>query len=141
MDERALHEIYLPAFKAAVEEAGVWAVMSAYNQVNGLSCAANPYLLTDILKTQWGFKGLVVSDWGGTYETAATANAGLDLEMPGAESVARLRETLEAISHPEADAFAGAQLTRELLMPAISSGEVSESVIDDKVRRILQNHD
>ena len=85
IDERALHEIYFPAFKAAVEEAGVWAVMSAYNKVNGLYCAENPYLLRDVLKKQLGFKGFVISDWGSTYSTAGTVNAGMDLEMPGGE--------------------------------------------------------
>jgi beta-glucosidase len=63
----------------------VWSVMSAYNKVNGLYCAENPYLLHDVLKKQWGFKGFVISDWGSTYSTAGTVNAGMDLEMPGGE--------------------------------------------------------
>ncbi len=83
IDERTLHEIYLPAFKAAVEEGGAWTVMSAYNKINGVHCAENPALLTDILKGEFGFKGFVVSDWGSTYSTAPTVNAGMDLEMPG----------------------------------------------------------
>src|SRR5450631_2300875 len=83
IDERTLHEIYLPAFKAAVQEANVWTVMSAYEKVNGKYCAENPYLLKDILKQEFGFKGLVISDWGSTYSTAPTVNAGMDLEMPG----------------------------------------------------------
>ena len=70
IDARTLHEIYLPAFKAAVQEGGAWSVMSAYNQVNGVHCAENDELLTDILKSEFGFKGFVVSDWGSTYSTA-----------------------------------------------------------------------
>jgi beta-glucosidase len=85
IDERTLHEIYLPAFKAAVEEADAWTVMSAYNLVNGVHCAESPYLLNDVLRKEFGFKGFVVSDWGSTYSTAATVNAGMDLEMPGGE--------------------------------------------------------
>src|SRR5579871_1732942 len=83
IDERTLHEIYLPAFKAGVEQGGVWNVMSAYNKVNGTHCAENEYLLNDVLKKEFGFKGFVVSDWGSTYSTAPTVNAGMDLEMPG----------------------------------------------------------
>jgi beta-glucosidase len=90
IDERTLHEIYFPAFKAAVEEAGVWVVMSAYNKVNGLWCAENPYLLTETLRKRWGFRGFVISDWGSTYSTDATINAGMDLEMPGGERHADL---------------------------------------------------
>ena len=85
VDLRTLHEIYFPAFKAAVEEAGVWTVMSAYNKVNGQWCAENPFLLTETLRKRWGFKGFVISDWGSTYSTAGTINAGMDLEMPGGE--------------------------------------------------------
>src|SRR5208282_5879547 len=83
VDERALNEIYFPAFKAAVQEAGVWSLMSAYNKLNGVYCAENPYLLKDTLQQHWNFKGFVVSDWGSTYSTVATVNAGMDLEMPG----------------------------------------------------------
>ena len=85
IDERTLQEIYFPAFQAAVQEAGVWSVMSAYNKVNGQYCAESAYLLHDVLKKQWGFKGFVISDWGSTYSTAGTVNAGMDLEMPGGE--------------------------------------------------------
>jgi beta-glucosidase len=84
IDERTLHEIYFPAFKAAVEEAGVWAVMNAYNKVNGLWCAENPYLLTETLRKRWGFRGFVISDWGSTYSTEGTINAGMDLRCPAA---------------------------------------------------------
>jgi len=69
VDERTLHEIYLPAFKAAVEEGGAWTVMSAYNRLNGTYCAGECALLNDILKKEIGFKGFVISDWGSTYST------------------------------------------------------------------------
>ena len=115
IDERVLHEIYYPAFRAAVQEAGVWSVMSAYNKLNGTWCSENPYLLTDILKTRWGFKGFVVSDWGAVHSTIEAANAGLDIEMPR-----------------------GKFLVQELLLPAISKGQVKQAVIDDKVRRMLR---
>ena len=81
VDERALREIYLPAFKAAVQEAGVWSVMGAYNQLRGRHCCENDYLLNKILKDEWGFKGLVMSDWNGTHDTREAALNGLDLEM------------------------------------------------------------
>src|SRR5581483_10487962 len=87
VDERALNEIYFPAFKAAVQEGGVWSVMSAYNKLNGQYCAENAGLLRDVLKKRWGFEGFVVSDWGSTYSTAPTVNAGMDLEMPGGEAM------------------------------------------------------
>jgi len=115
IDERVLHEIYFPAFRAAVQEAGVWSVMSAYNKLNGLWCSENPPLLMDVLKNQWGFKGFVVSDWGAVHTTIETANAGLDIEMPR-----------------------GKFLTQELLKPAIADGRVKEAVIDDKIRRMLR---
>ena len=81
VDERALREIYLPAFKAAVQEGGVWTVMGAYNQFRGQHCCENDYLLNQILKGEWGFKGLVMSDWGGTHDTREAALNGLDVEM------------------------------------------------------------
>src|SRR5580704_4185733 len=79
IDERTLHEIYLPAFRAAVTQGGAGAVMAAYNQVNGDYCAASDMLLNQILKKEWGFTGLVMSDWGACHSTSALAN-GLDLE-------------------------------------------------------------
>ncbi len=115
MDERVLREIYLPAFRAAVCEAGVWSVMSAYNKLNGTWCSENPYLLTEILKKEWGFKGFVVSDWSAVHSTLETVNAGLDIEMPKGEF-----------------------LNRELLLPLISSGKAQQAVIDDKIRRMLR---
>ena len=81
MDERTLHEIYLPAFKAVVQEGGVWSVMGAYNQFRGQHCCENDYLLNKTLKDEWGFKGLVMSDWGGVHDTREAALNGLDLEM------------------------------------------------------------
>ena len=82
VDERTLREIHLPAFEAAVTEGKVRAVMSAYNLVNGQHCSENKHLLTDILKGDWGFQGIVMSDWVSVYSAVAAANNGLDLEMP-----------------------------------------------------------
>jgi len=115
LDERALREIYLPHFKMVVEQADPWTVMAAYNKVRGKYCCANPYLLTDILKDEFGFKGVVVSDWGAVHSTVPSANAGLDLEMPGP----------------------GRYFSDDLLK-AVQNGDVKEDVIDDKVRRLLR---
>ncbi|MCH4888622.1 glycosyl hydrolase [Acidaminobacter sp. JC074] len=82
VDERALREIYLPAFEIAIKEANPWTVMSAYNKVNGSYCSENKYLLTDILRKQWHYDGLIVSDWGAVSDRIASLKAGLDLEMP-----------------------------------------------------------
>jgi beta-glucosidase len=81
VDDRPLHEIYLPAFKAAVTEAHAWAVMAAYNRFRGDYCSENDLLLNQILKQEWGFQGLVMSDWGGVHSTVKAATSGLDLEM------------------------------------------------------------
>ncbi len=115
VDEHTLREIYLPTFRAAVEEAHVGAVMNAYNLLNGVHCSQNEHLLKEILKVDWKFDGLVMSDWGSTYDGVAAANAGLDLEMPS-----------------------GAHMNRDTLLPAIKAGKVSLSTIDDKVRRMLR---
>jgi beta-glucosidase len=115
VDERTLHEVYLPAFKAAVQEGGAWSVMAAYNKLNGLHATENPWLLTDVLKRNWGFKGLVMSDWTAVRSTAPTLQAGLDLEMP-----------------------TGAFLDAEKVRKALSDGLVSESTIDESVRRTLR---
>lgn len=115
VSERPLREIYLPPFQAAVEEAGVWSLMSSYNKVNGTYASQNPYLLRDILKGEWGWDGLVVSDWTGTYSTVEAANAGLDLEMPGP-----------------------AQNMGDLLLAAVRDGRVSEAAVEDKARRLLR---
>ena len=81
VDDRALHEIYLPAFKAAVQEGKVWALMGAYNQYKNEHCCHNQYLLKEILKEQWGFDGVVVSDWGGVHDTKQAIENGLDMEF------------------------------------------------------------
>ncbi|MGE5559174.1 MAG: glycoside hydrolase family 3 C-terminal domain-containing protein [Bacillota bacterium] len=111
---RALNEIYLPAFKAAVREAGVLAVMGAYNQVNGDYCCQNDYLLTEKLKKEWGFEGLAMSDWGAVHSTVPTTLAGLDLEMP-----------------------TGGYLNNSLL-ESVKNGTVPVKIIDGMVRRILR---
>lgn len=114
VDERSLREIHLPAFEYAVKEAGVWAVMSAYNIINGAHASENEHLLKEILKDEWGFDGIVMSDWVSVYSAANAANHGLDLEMPNA-------------------VWFG-----DKLMAAVRDGKVSEAVIDDKVRRLLR---
>ncbi len=112
IDERTLHEIYLPPFKAAVQEADIKAVMTGYNPVNGVFCTENKMLI-DILKKDWGFEGMLMSDWACTYSAIGAANNGLDLEM-GSKS----------------------WFNRDVLIPLIESGDISMEVIDDKVRRI-----
>ena len=82
IDERTLREIYLPAFEASVKEAKVGAVMDAYNLVNGVYMTQNHHLNNEILKKEWGFDGILMSDWGATHDGVAAANGGLDLEMP-----------------------------------------------------------
>jgi beta-glucosidase len=81
VDERALYEIYLPAFKAAVQEGNAWAIMGAYNKYKGQWCCHNQYLLQDILRGEWGFDGVVISDWGGVHDTWQAINNGLDMEF------------------------------------------------------------
>jgi beta-glucosidase len=134
VDERALQEIYFPAFKAAVQEAGVWSVMSAYNKLNGVYCAENPALLKDVLQQQWAFKGFVVSDWGSTYSTAGTVNAGMDLEMPGGDPM----KAWLAKPKTQASGNGGGWLVLEKVLPEISSGKISTSTIDDNVGRMLR---
>ncbi len=112
--ERPLREIYLPPFEAAVREAKVWAVMSAYNRVNGTYAGEHARLLLDILRAEWGFDGIVISDWFGTRSTAAAANNGLDLEMPGPTQ------------------WRGRQLVE-----AVRTGAVSAETIDARAARVL----
>src|SRR5437870_4087053 len=99
IDERTMREIYLPVFEAAVKEAHVGAIMDSYNLANGVHMTENGYLNTDVAKKEWGFAGLIMSDWNATYDGVAAANGGLDLEMP----LARF-------------------MNREALLPAIKDG-------------------
>lgn len=118
VDQRALREIYLPAFKAAVQQGDAYTIMSAYNKVNGSWCSENDVLLNKILKNEWGFKGAVISDWGGVHHTIAAANAGLDIEMGS--------------SGPYENWYFA-----KPLLAAVKAGKVSEKTINDKVGRIL----
>ncbi len=115
VDERTLREIYLQPFKAAVRKGHVGAVMTAYNLVNGIHCSQHDFLINQVLKKEWGFKGIVMSDWASVYDGLAAAKGGLDLEMPSA-----------------------AFMNKENLLPALKDGSLDEKVIDDKVRRILR---
>lgn len=114
VDERALHEIYLRGFEAAVRQSKPWTVMAAYNRVNGEFCAEHPVLLEQILREEWGFEGLVVSDWGATNDRVAGLRAGLDLEMPGVPNG-----------------------NTGLVIAAVRSGELDEEVLDQRVRQVL----
>jgi beta-glucosidase len=114
VDERTLREIYLPPFEAAVREAGSWAVMSSYNRLNGTYTGEHRGLLVDILKREWGFDGIVMSDWFGTKSTAPAAENGLDLEMPGPP-----------------------RWRGERLLAAVEAGEVTRRAIDEAARRML----
>jgi len=134
IDERTLHEIYLPAFKAAVQEGGAWSVMSAYNLVNGVHCAESKPLLTDILKGEFGFKGFVISDWGSTYSTAATVNAGMDLEMPGGPPMVAWAST----GQPQAAGNGWGWLTADKVLAEVKAGHITEATLNDNVGRILR---
>ena len=151
--ERALRELYFPAFRAAIEEANVAAVMTAYNRVNGVHMSDHRRLLTEVLKHEWDFSGFVVSDWWGTESAVGAARAGLDLEMPGVP----FEELPAAEALPEAIDPAGIEFPATLpnmhegglfgdpLRDALVDGAVSESgsegSIDEKVRRILRTMD
>jgi beta-glucosidase len=134
IDERTLHEIYLPAFKAAVEEAGVWTVMSAYNKVNGVHCGESVPLLHDILQKEFGFKGFVISDWGSTYSTAGTVNAGMDLEMPGGP----LLQPWLANPRSQSSGSSGGWLTADKVLAEVKAGHITEATLDGNVGRILR---
>jgi len=112
--ERALREIYLPPFRAAVEEADAYGVMAAYNKVDGWWCAENDMLLNEILRDEWGFAGMVISDWGGTHSTVESIKNGLNVEMPDKK-------------------FLG-----QALLDSVTAGKVSEEIIDRRVREILR---
>ena len=115
IDERTLREIYLPAFEKAVKQAQPWTVMCSYNKINGTFGSEHYHLLTEILKNEWGFEGLVVSDWGAVRDRVAALKGGLDLEMPGPQA-RRINE----------------------VVAAVRSGELDEAVLNKSVRRILR---
>ena len=115
VDERTMREIYLPAFEAAVTQAHVDAVMNSYNLVNGVHATQSEFLNLKVLKGDWGFQGILMSDWDATYDGVAAANKGLDLEMPNARF-----------------------MTVSVLLAAVKDGKVKESTIDDKVLRLLR---
>jgi beta-glucosidase len=115
VDERTLREIYLPAFERVVKRAKPWTVMCAYNKLNGVYCSEHYELLTEILKQEWGFEGLVVSDWGAVHDRVAALKGGLDLEMPGPKP----------------------QRTQAVI-EAVNAGELDAAVLDEAVRRILR---
>ncbi len=114
VSERAMREIYLAPFEAAVKEADAYGVMAAYNKVGGYWCSENDMLLNKILRDEWGFKGIVISDWGGTHSTVGAAMGGLDVEMPD-------------------ERYMG-----EALLDSVKAGIVPEAVIDAKVRNLLR---
>lgn len=115
IDERSLREVYLRPFEAAVKEAGAWGIMSSYNKLNGTYTAENKWLLTDVLRDEWGFDGAVVSDWFGSRSTAPTIDAGLDLEMPG----------------PTRD-------RGDKLIAAVEAGDVALETVRDRARNMLR---
>ena len=115
IDERTMHEIYLPAFKAAVQEAEVGAVMTSYNLVNGIWTTEAPWLLKGVLRGQWGFNGVIMSDWGSTHHCVPAVKGGLDLEMAGGEKM-----------NPKDLAY------------YLKTGVISMDMIDEKVRHILK---
>ncbi|MFJ2766563.1 glycoside hydrolase family 3 C-terminal domain-containing protein [Streptomyces sp. NPDC087300] len=114
IDIRALREIYLPAFRRVVAEAEPWTVMCAYNRVNGVHASENPWLLTDVLRGEWGYDGLVVSDWGAVVDRARALAAGLDLEMPSSSGAGPARA-----------------------VTAVESGELSEEALDRSAARVV----
>lgn len=116
ISDRALREIYLKPFEIAVREAVPWAIMTAYNQINGTHCDNNEWLIKQVLRGEWGWEGLVMSDWGGTNSVAAALKAGLDLEMPGPPKIRKL----------------------PAVMTALTKGDISEDDIDDRVRAVLK---
>ncbi|MDD5951887.1 MAG: glycoside hydrolase family 3 C-terminal domain-containing protein [Bacteroidales bacterium] len=128
LDDRALYEIYLPAFKAAVQEGGAWSVMAAYNLYRGQYLCSNERLLDDILRGEWGFDGAVISDWGGVHETDATVKYGVDLEF------GTWTDGLTMGATNGYDAYHLAAPFRE----GVKSGKYTMEQLDAKVRRVLR---
>ena len=114
-DERTLREIYFPAFEISVRKAQPWTVMCSYNRVNGVYASENPWLLTDVLRGEWGFKGYVMSDWGAVSDRVAGVAAGLDLEMPSSGGI-----------------------NDRKIVAAVQSGELDERIVDQACERILE---
>lgn len=119
IDERTLREIYLPAFEAAVKEGNSYSIMTAYNKLFGYYCSHSEYLIKEILEEEWGFDGVVVSDWGAVHDTVEAAVAGMDIEMN--------------VTYNFDEYFFA-----KPLVEAVKAGKVSEEVIDEKIRRILR---
>lgn len=128
VSDRALYEIYLPAFKAAVIKGEAWSIMGAYNQFRGQYCCHNEILLNKILKEDWGFDGVVVTDWGGAHDTKEAALNGLDMEMGTGT---------DGLTYSTKNAYDNYYLAIPFLN-MLKNGEIEESVVDDKVRRILR---
>ncbi|MDR2039070.1 MAG: glycoside hydrolase family 3 C-terminal domain-containing protein [Bacteroidales bacterium] len=128
VDDRALYEIYLPAFKASVQEGKAWAIMGAYNKYKGQWCCHNQYLLNDILRDEWGFDGVVVSDWGGVNDTEQAIYNGLDMEFG---------TWTDGLSEGASNAYDNYFLARPFL-ELLKSGKVREEEVDKKVRNILR---
>lgn len=163
--ERTLREIYLPAFEAAVTEADVGSVMAAYNRINGTYATEHEWLLNDILKDEWGFDGYVVSDWWATSDGVAAANAGLDVDMPGMpvsqwhaeesllhDVIEGLPDALpkQSIAKLASSPWLGENVNPNLfdrspfeveLPEAVRRGQVAESDLDEKIRRVFGQMD
>ena len=128
VDDRALYEIYLPAFKAAVQEGGAWSIMGSYNLYKNQHCCHNQYLLNDILKGEWGFDGAVISDWGGVEVTSEAISNGLDLEYG---------TWTDGLTEGKSNVYD----TYHLALPYLErlrSGEADVKTLDEKVRRVLR---
>ncbi|MDD6252852.1 MAG: glycoside hydrolase family 3 C-terminal domain-containing protein [Bacteroidales bacterium] len=128
IDDRTLNEIYLPAFKAAVQEGGAWSIMGAYNLYKGQHLCHNQYILNDILKKEWGFDGAVISDWGGCHDTDEAITNGLDLEFGTWTDGLTMGATNGYDAYHLADSY----------LERLRDGRASEDVLNDKVRRVLR---
>ena len=128
VDDRTLYEIYLPAFKAAVQEGGTWAIMGSYNLYKDRHCCHNAHTLNDILRGEWGFDGVVVSDWGGTHDTDQAIHDGLDMEFGS---------WTDGLKGGYRNAYDSYYLAYPYL-ERIRSGEVGTEELDEKVRRVLR---